>query len=91
MPRMNIPVTVPRGSKFCHACQTVHPISEFYSSRNRPDGLHTQCKECHKETSRKSRERRKPILEAVAAVRARPVTTEPKFQLPPEPDFEVRP
>lgn len=37
---------VPEGTKYCPACKTVKPLSEFGVSRNSADGYNHYCKEC---------------------------------------------
>lgn len=37
---------VPEGTKYCPACKTVKPISEFGISRNSADGYNNYCKDC---------------------------------------------
>jgi len=39
---------VPEGFKYCPQCRQILPISEFYVSRKRYDGLESMCKECKK-------------------------------------------
>ena len=34
------------GSKRCYKCGETKPVSEFSKSRNKPDGIHSECKEC---------------------------------------------
>jgi len=85
MPRKNIPVPVPRGSKFCHSCQTVHPLSEFYRNRSQPDGHTSQCRECVKASGKRSREIRKIIEEGVASIHARLANSTFEYQFLVEP------
>lgn len=33
-------------TKFCHHCQTVKPLDDFYNHRRTPDGKTSQCKVC---------------------------------------------
>ena len=35
-------------SKICRRCKQDLPIEQFYKSRNNPDGLDFQCKDCNK-------------------------------------------
>ncbi len=60
-----IPVPVPPGHKYCHACSTPHPVANFYRSRNQPDGLASQCRDCAKASRRKSREMQKLVQEVI--------------------------
>lgn len=45
--------------KQCRRCKRVLPITEFHKSRNRKDGLQSECKECRCEIDKQARERRK--------------------------------
>ena len=84
MPRKNIPVPVPSGSKFCHSCQTPHPLSGFGSHRGQKNGLNSQCKACARASSKKSR-RMARLVEEVAA-EMRPFLIRRKtYELPVEP------
>ena len=42
--------------KTCAACRRVLPTSGFPSSRNRPDGLHPQCRTCGNEARKQYRQ-----------------------------------
>ena len=44
---------VPEGHKYCPECRQILPISEFYISRKRYDGLESKCKVCKKAYSEK--------------------------------------
>lgn len=33
-------------TKFCHCCQTHHPVENFSADRTRPDGLRRRCRAC---------------------------------------------
>ena len=35
-------------TKKCHACGQTLSVSNFYNNKSRYDGLHSECKECHK-------------------------------------------
>jgi len=35
-------------TKKCHACGQTLSVSNFYNNKSRCDGLHSECKECHK-------------------------------------------
>lgn len=85
MPRKNIPVPVPRGSKFCHSCQTVHRLSGFYRNRSQPDGHTSQCRECAKASGKRSREIRKIIEEGVASIDERLASSIFGYEFPVEP------
>lgn len=85
MARKNIPVPVPRGSKFCHSCQTVHPLSEFYGNRSQPAGRTSQCRECKKASSKRSREIQKIIEEDVALMDERLANSSFEYEFPVEP------
>ncbi len=85
MPRKNIPVPVPRGSKFCHSCQTTHPLSGFYRNRSQSDGLTSQCRKCAKATAKKSREIQKIIAEGVASIDARLANSTFNYDFPVDP------
>ncbi len=41
--------------KHCPTCGEWKPLSEFYRSSRTPDGLKSQCKKCHSESSRRTR------------------------------------
>jgi hypothetical protein len=85
MPRKNIPVPVPPGSKFCHACQTVHPVSAFNRNRSQSDGLCSQCRVCAKATAKKSREIQKIIADGLAAIDERLANSTFEYEFPVEP------
>lgn len=42
--------------KQCKSCKTVKDLSEFYSQKNKSDGLMGKCKECCKRDNKKNRE-----------------------------------
>lgn len=85
MPRKNIPVPVPRGNKFCHSCQTAHPLSGFYRNRSQSDGRTSQCRDCAKASGKRSREIQRIIAEGVASIDARLATSTFVYELPVEP------
>lgn len=39
-------------TKVCSTCKRELPVSEFYKSNTKTDGLQNQCKECKKQDSR---------------------------------------
>ena len=84
MPRKNIPVPVPSGSKFCHSCQTPHPLSGFGSHRGQKDGLNSQCKACARASSKRSRHLAKLVKDTAKLVRSIPAQMDP-YELPVEP------
>lgn len=61
MPRKNIPVPVPPGSKYCHGCNSVRSLSGFHNNRSQPDGLASQCKECARAGRQKADDLRKLV------------------------------
>lgn len=50
------------ATKTCSTCKRELPVSSFYREKLSPDGLRYSCKECTKEQSRASRERRRAKL-----------------------------
>lgn len=54
MPRLNVPVPVPEGHKWCRPCGEVKPHRLFTRDRRKPDGRCHQCAACCR---RKARER----------------------------------
>lgn len=82
MPRKNIPVPVPPGSKFCHRCQTVHPLSSFYRNRTQPDGHTSRCSSCCKQADREAREMRKFLDEEMAAMDKRLAASTFTYEFP---------
>lgn len=53
------------SAKFCHRCRLVKSREEFHNSKNRKDGKHPYCVECHnfagRELARKRREERERL------------------------------
>mgnify|MGYP001617490416 CR=1 FL=1 len=45
------------GTKCCRRCKITKPESEFYHDNRASDGLHTECKSCHKLVSQSTRNR----------------------------------
>lgn len=39
-------------TKICSKCKNEKGVDDFYSDRRKPDGLRSQCKQCHNEGSR---------------------------------------
>lgn len=68
MPRKNVPVPVPPGSKYCHGCKSVHSLSSFYRESRRPDGRTTRCRDCVKASAKEGAEIRAMIEETVARI-----------------------
>ena len=52
MPRKNIPVAVPPGSKWCHSCAEAKPRQMFGVDRRNADGLRFCCLRCENEKQR---------------------------------------
>lgn len=46
-------------TKVCTTCGIEFPITEFYPKRGSSDGYQHQCKECHKESCRRSYAKKK--------------------------------
>lgn len=61
--------------KTCSKCKTEKPVTEFFNSRESPDGLSYWCKACNAERQRATRDRRResglPSHSTVAARRLR--------------------
>lgn len=51
------------AEKECSKCHLTKASAEFVKNRTRPDGLHTDCKSCHREVKRKQRFSRYGITE----------------------------
>ena len=45
-PRHTQPPGVPEGSKWCFACETIKPVTDYHRSADRSDGLQSRCKTC---------------------------------------------
>lgn len=69
MPRKNVPVPVPPGSKYCHGCQSVHPHGGFHSNRTQPDGLASQCKGCARASRHRAKEMQRLVEDGIAEMR----------------------
>src|SRR5581483_1565057 len=48
---------LPAGQKWCPACESAQPTSDFPSNRSARDGLATYCKPCHNAKSKATAER----------------------------------
>jgi hypothetical protein len=46
------------ATKLCSKCGRELPVSEFYASHNRVDGLQIYCKSCHKAMMQSNRQRK---------------------------------
>lgn len=54
----NTPETLlSQGLKYCHRCEIVKPVSEFYKNKSKKDGYNWNCKECHKKWVSDNKER----------------------------------
>jgi hypothetical protein len=60
-------------TKHCGKCDQLRPVSEFYASRNRYDGLSVQCKECTKQRHRRNYESKKLEIREAQKLRARAI------------------
>lgn len=56
-------------TKVCKTCGKELPIKEFYPKKGALDGLQHQCKECHKETCRRSYAKKKQHLDCYSPVK----------------------
>jgi len=45
--------------KYCSNCATTKPLTDFYTNKNKKDGLHCFCKECSKKAKQQWKENNK--------------------------------
>ena len=44
------------GMKQCYQCKEIKLITEFYKNRSKPDGYHSQCKQCRSSAKERNKE-----------------------------------
>lgn len=64
MPKLNVPVPVPAGSKYCPDCSSVLPVAQFGVDLYRKDGLRTYCSPCAARRVAASKQRKKDADDA---------------------------
>lgn len=50
-------------TKRCTKCHKVKPLSEYYRDKRATDGLHSSCKECHRQLTRDNMRRKRKSAE----------------------------
>ena len=58
----------PDGTKRCGICKNIQDVGEFSKNKSRPDGLHTNCKECQRKYGPPPKPRElKPVVHGTRA------------------------
>jgi hypothetical protein len=65
--RRGIAQARPDGTKRCSICKDIKDIEEFSKNKSRPDGLHSNCKECQRKYSPPKPRIPKPIVHGTRA------------------------